>query len=133
MAVYQSTPCPCGRHLSRVGRIEGRTQAIFHGADGTWLPGTFFAHFFKDFEYAVRFFQIHQSEAGSMTLRLVKGSRFTDEALGELLVGLREYMGQDMRIDVEFVDEIPLGVTGKRTPVVSEVALDFQRVTGTQR
>jgi phenylacetate-CoA ligase len=64
-----------------------------------------------------------------MTLRLVKGGRFTDEALQELLAGLREFMGQDMRIDVEFVEEIPLGVTGKRTPVVSEVALDFQHVT----
>ena len=72
VAVDESTPCPCGRHLSRVGRIEGRTQAIVHCADGTWLPGTFFAHFFKDYEYAVRFFQIHQSEVGSMTLRLVK-------------------------------------------------------------
>jgi phenylacetate-CoA ligase len=133
MAVDQSVPCACGRHLSRVGRIEGRTQAIVHGADGTWLPGTFFAHFFKDFEYAVRFFQIHQSEAGSMTLRLVKGSRFTDETLAELLAGLRSFMGDDMQIDTEFVDEIPLGVTGKRTPVVSEVALDFQHVTSARR
>jgi phenylacetate-CoA ligase len=129
MAVDQSTPCACGRALYRIGRIEGRTQAIVHAADGTWLPGTFFAHFFKDYEYAVRFFQIHQAEVGSMTLRLVKGSRFTDRALDELLAGLRDFTGADMRIDVEFVDEIPLGVTGKRAPVVSEVGLDFQQVT----
>jgi hypothetical protein len=38
-----------------------------------------------------------------------------------------------MRIDVEFVDEIPLGVTGKRAPVVSTVALDFQDVTSGRR
>jgi phenylacetate-CoA ligase len=129
VAVEQSEPCACGRSLSRIGRIEGRTQAIVHCADGTWLPGTFFAHFFKDYEYAIRFFQVHQSEVGSMTLRLVKNSRFTDDALTELLEGLRSFTGQSMEIDVGFVDEIPLGVTGKRTPVVSEVALDFQHVT----
>jgi phenylacetate-coenzyme A ligase PaaK-like adenylate-forming protein len=129
VAVEQSEPCACGRWLSRIGRIEGRTQAIVHCADGTWLPGTFFAHFFKDYEYAIRFFQVHQTEVGSMTLRLVKNSRFTDDALTELLDGLRSFTGQTMAIDVEFVDEIPLGVTGKRTPVVSEVALDFQQVT----
>ena len=62
VAVEQSGPCACGRSLSRIGRIEGRTQAIVHCADGTWLPGTFFAHFFKDYEHAIRFFQIHQSQ-----------------------------------------------------------------------
>ena len=34
-----------------------------------------------------------------------------------------------MDIRIEFVDEIPLGVTGKRAPVVSDVALDFQQLT----
>ena len=34
-----------------------------------------------------------------------------------------------MEIEVEFVDEIPLGATGKRSPVVSDVALDFQQLT----
>jgi phenylacetate-CoA ligase len=131
VALDQSQPCACGRSLSRIGRIEGRTQAIVHCADGTWLPGTFFAHYFKDFEYAIRFFQVHQSEVGAMTLRLVRNSRFTDDALAELLEGLRGFTGQDMEIDVEFVDEIPLGVTGKRAPVVSEVGLDFQQVSRT--
>ncbi len=88
---------PCGRALSRIGRIEGRTQAIVHCADGTWLPGTFFAHFFKDYEYAIRFFQVHQTEVGAMTLRLVKNPRFTQEALDELLEGLRGFTGEEMR------------------------------------
>jgi phenylacetate-CoA ligase len=133
VAVDRSIPCPCGRHLSRVGRIEGRTQAIVHCADGTWLPGTFFAHFFKDYEYAVRFFQVEQTEAGAITLRLVRNARFTDHALAELLDGLRHFTGETTVIDVEFVDEIPLGTTGKRAPVVSEVAFDFQQVGRRER
>ena len=64
-----------------------------------------------------------------MTLRLVKNPRFTQEALEELLEGLRGFTGREMQIQVEFVDEIPLGVTGKRAPVVSDVALDFQQLT----
>jgi phenylacetate-CoA ligase len=131
LAVDQSEPCACGRSLSRIGNIQGRTQAIVHCADGTWLPGTFFAHFFKDYEYAIRFFQVHQAEIGAMRLRLVKNLRFTDDALEELLDGLRIFTGDDMHIDVDFVDEIPLGVTGKRTPVVSDIALDFQRLRRT--
>jgi phenylacetate-CoA ligase len=125
MAVDQSSPCPCGRGLSRIGRIEGRTQAIVHCADGTWMPGTFFAHFFKDYDHLVRFFQIHQSRKGAFTLRIVKGEQWNIEGEAEMLDMLTGFLG-DTQVDVEHVDSIPLLRTGKRSPVVSEVREDFQ-------
>ena len=129
MAVDHSEPCPCGRHLSRIGRIEGRTQAIVHCADGTWLPGAFFLHFFKEYEYAIRFFQIHQHTPGEFSLRIVKNRQFSDAAFEEILDQLREYTGAETRIEVEFVEEIPLIRTGKRSPIVSTVGYDFQSVS----
>ena len=33
------TPCPCGRDLSRIGRIEGRTQAIVYCGTAPGYPG----------------------------------------------------------------------------------------------
>ena len=78
VAVDNSQPCACGRQLSRIGRIEGRTQAIVHCADGTWLPSAFFLHFFKDYEHAVRFFQIRQDRRGEFVLKIVKNRRFTN-------------------------------------------------------
>jgi phenylacetate-CoA ligase len=125
--VDNSRPCPCGRGLSRIGRIEGRTQAIVHCADGTWLPGTFFAHFFKDQEYAIRFFQIVQHERGAFILRVVKNRQWSDAACAEILAELRQYVGAT-RIDIEIVDEIPLVRTGKRSPVISTINEDFQQV-----
>jgi phenylacetate-CoA ligase len=131
-AVDQSVPCPCGRGLSRIGEIQGRTQAIVYCANGTWLPGAFFSHFFKEYDYAVRFFQVVQEERGAFTLKIVKGDQFSDAAYRELMTTLREYIGET-RVDVEFVDEIPLVRTGKRTPVVSTVSEDFQRLAGNAR
>lgn len=127
-AVNCNEPCPCGRSLSRIGRIEGRTVAIVHCANGTWLPGTFFAHFFKDYEYAIRFFQIHQHEKGRFTLKIVKNRQFTETAFEEILAALRTFTGDDTDIEVEFVDTIPLVRTGKRSPVVSTVRDDFQEL-----
>lgn len=129
VAVDHSDRCACGRDLSRVGRIEGRTQAIVHCADGTWLPGTFFAHFFKEHEYAIRHFQVHQETPGEFTLKIVKNPQFTDAALREILDELHQYTGAQTRIDVEFVEEIPMVRTGKRSPVVSTVGQDFQDVS----
>jgi phenylacetate-CoA ligase len=127
-AVDNGIACPCERGLSRIGRIQGRTQAIVHCGNGTWLPGTFFHHFFKDHDYAIRSFQVHQSRKGAFTLRIVKSDQFSDDAFGQILDKLRQFVGDssETAIDVQFVDEIPLVRTGKHSPVVSTVDDDFQ-------
>lgn len=123
----ENTPCPCGRGLSRIGQIQGRTQALVHCANGRWLPGTFFAHFFKEYEELVQSFQVKQAQEGAFTLLIVKGSHWTTAAWSECLRELGEFIGST-RVETEFVDEIPLLATGKRTPVVSEVRVDFQQL-----
>jgi phenylacetate-CoA ligase len=125
-AVDESRPCACGRGLSRIGRIEGRTGAIVHCANGAWIPGTFFAHFFKDYEYAIRHFQIRQDTRGSFVLQIVKNRQFTDAEFEQILCELRRFVGEETEIHIEFVEEIPLVKTGKRSPVVSTVHEDFQ-------
>ena len=132
MAVDDTEPCPCGRHLSRIGRIEGRTQAIVHCANGSWLPGSLFLHFFKDYEHAVRFFQIRQETPGEFVLKIVKNRRFTQTEFDAMITELRRYVG-DTKIDVEFCDSIPLLGTGKRSPIVSTVRQDFQALPSRSR
>jgi phenylacetate-CoA ligase len=129
-AVYQES-CACGRNHSKIGRIEGRTQAIVHCGNGAWLPGTFFAHYFKEYDYLIRFFQIMQERPNEFELLLVKGDQFTDAGLDALVSGLREFVGTEEQtyVRVRFVESIPMVRTGKRSPVVSSVALDFQDVS----
>ncbi|QIK75455.1 glycosyltransferase [Nocardioides piscis] len=125
VAADNSQACECGRGLSRLGQIQGRTQALVHCANGRWLPGTFFAHFFKEYDHLVQFFQVVQHEHGTFALKIVQGRHWTTPAWDDLLTDLRTYVG-DSQIDVHFVDEVPLLATGKRTPVVSTVRPDFQ-------
>ena len=127
-ALDNSEKCPCGRGLPRIGRIEGRTQAIVFAANGTYMPSSFFLHLFKDFMHIMRQFQIVQEEKGSMTLKIIKAPRFQEETLTELLALLRNYVGEEMKIDVEFVDRIPLGITGKHQSVIQKLGVDFQKL-----
>lgn len=120
-------PCVCGRSHSLIGRIEGRTQAIIHCKNGTWMPGAFFLHFFKNYESEIRFFQIHQAEKGSFELRIVPTPDLTDQSLAVIIERLREYVG-DTEIRITKVSEIPLVRTGKRSPIVSSVVEDFQQL-----
>ncbi len=118
----------CGRGLPRIGRIEGRVQSIIIGSKGQYIPGTFFAHLFKDYEHAIRQFQVVQNERDSVTLNVVKGKRFTDETLQEVLRFMRQFLGEDMRIDVVFQENIEMVRTGKRLASVSKLGIDFQRI-----
>ena len=113
VAVDESTPCPCGRHLSRIGRIEGRTQAIVHCANGSWLPSSLFLHFFKDYEHAVRFFQIRQERRGEFVLKIVKNRRFTTTEFEAMMKKLRRFVGDETKIDVEFCDDDPVARDGE--------------------
>jgi phenylacetate-CoA ligase len=127
MAMDNAGVCGCGRGLPKIGRIEGRVQAIIFGTNGAYIPGTFFAHLFKDYEHVVRQYQVVQSERGSITLRVIKALRYTDQAFDEILDRLREYVGRDMRIDVRFTDRIEMVRTGKHQGSISRLEFDFQQ------
>jgi phenylacetate-CoA ligase len=127
VAVNQDS-CPCGRPHSQIGEISGRTQALISCINGVWLPGTFFAHFFKDFEFAVQHYQIIQENLESFSLNIVPKPQFTEEVGKGILSQLRSYTGDNQIIDLNLVNTIPLLKTGKRTPVISRVDLDFQKL-----
>jgi phenylacetate-CoA ligase len=123
LATATDALCPCGRGLPLIGAVQGRTQAIIIGENGTFLPGTFFAHFLKDFGHVVRQFQVVQERLGAIRFKVVKGPRFSVASLDEILATFRRYLGEGMEIDVEFADHIPLGRTGKHHHSVSHLEI----------
>jgi phenylacetate-CoA ligase len=121
-------PCPCGRGLPRIGEIEGRTQSIIVGTRKQYVPGSFFLHFLKDYDYALRQFQIEQTEPEKLVFRIVKTNRFNEDILSNILSTMQETVGPDMNIEVEYVDSIPLSRTGKVQVALSRLKLDFQNL-----
>jgi phenylacetate-CoA ligase len=130
VAIDPMEPCPCGRGLPRLGRIEGRVQSMIVGAGGRVVPGSLFLHLFKDYDWILRHFQVVQERPGEVRLKVVKGPRFEAAAFDELIATLRQYLGQGCRIDVDFVDVIPMVRTGKRPTSLSAVKIDYQEVGG---
>jgi phenylacetate-CoA ligase len=126
VAMDETVACRCGRGLPRIGRIEGRVQAIITAQNGSYVPGTFFAHFFKDYDHVIRQFQVRQDHLGSITLRVIKALRFDEATFQDLLAQLRTFLGEDMKIDVEFVDRIEMVRTGKHQSSISHLPLDLQ-------
>jgi phenylacetate-CoA ligase len=114
-----------GRGLPRSGASRGASRRSSWPERGI-LPGTFFAHLFKDYDHIVRQYQVMQEELGSIRLRIIKALRFDDATFQEVLALLGQYLGQDTRIDVEFVDRIEMVHTGKHQGSISRLTMDLQ-------
>ena len=120
-------PCACGRGAPRIGEIHGRVQSIIQGTDGRYVPGTFFPHLLKDYEYAIERFQIVQDAPGAITFRVVQGGRYSEDVLQEVLGVIREHLGDDLAIRVEQVEKVEMVRTGKRMTSISNLQIDFQQ------
>lgn len=113
--------CPCGRGLPLIEDIQGRAPAVIVGGNGGCVPATFFADALRDCGYAIKQFQVTQSEPGALTLRIVKGPRFSDAALHQLLDLVRHHLGAETAIDVQTVERIDRDT---EAPVMSQLRVD---------
>jgi phenylacetate-CoA ligase len=126
VAMDPGQECSCGRGMPLVGNIEGRLQSIIQGTDGRYLPGSFFPHYLKEFDYAIKRFQVIQDRRDAITFQVVKGGRYSDDVLQEVLATFRKYLGDQMQIETEFVENVQMVRTGKRLASVSKLGIDFQ-------
>ena len=131
-AVDPGLACRCGRGLPLMGKIEGRVQSIVQGTDGRYVPGSFFLHYLKEFDHAILRFQIVQERKDAIEFHVVKGGRYSDDTMEEILQTFRQYLGDDMKIEVVFVDNVDMVRTGKRLASVSKLQVDFQKSAPTR-
>ncbi|MBM4317462.1 MAG: glycosyltransferase [Deltaproteobacteria bacterium] len=128
VAMDNEVPCDCGRGLPRIGDIKGRVQSIILGTNGNYIPGTFFAHFFKDYDFMVRQYKVIQEKEGAIQLMILKAPRYEEAEFEKMLSSLRKYVGKDMKITVDFVLGIPMVRTGKQQGSISKLKFDFQQM-----
>ena len=126
VAMDSKKPCSCGRGLPMIGDIEGRVQSIIMGANGVYLPNTFFSHLFKDYDYAIEKYQVIQLAQNKITLKIIKADRFQESVIEEITSTLKKYLGEEMKIKVQFTKHIPMVRTGKHQTSISKLKIDFQ-------
>ena len=76
----------------------------------------------REYVKGISRFQVIQEEYGGLLLRLVADERFNESEKTKLVRGIKEKCGEDMIVDMEFVDEIPLTESGKHWFVISKVS-----------
>jgi phenylacetate-CoA ligase len=114
------SPCPCGRGLPRLSRLEGRLTDLFLTADHHWLTVHQFTAFFAKIP-SVKAFQVIQRQVDDILIRLVVDEHFGEADHQRILETFRGYLGPNNRFTLEFVDVIPTTPAGKRRFFISNV------------
>jgi len=112
--------CPCGRGLSLLKEVTGRTFDIVRTPSGDLLPGTFWTILSKAVPGVVQF-QVVQKKIDEIEMRICTDSSFRNDGIHAMQEIISKYCGPDMNIDLHVVDHIPLGKTGKFRYVISEI------------
>ncbi len=113
--------CACGRGLTRIGPVHGRTTETMHDGQGNPVGGLVFNILFSSIGHVARAFQVVQRADRSVVFKVApwQGARLPEREETQLRAHVARYL-PGVPFSIELVDEIPLGTAGKRRVVVVE-------------
>ncbi|MCP3870067.1 MAG: phenylacetate--CoA ligase family protein [Gammaproteobacteria bacterium] len=114
--------CEEGRGLHVLGEVMGRTTDFIVGVDGTIMHALAVIYILRAID-GVAEFKIIQHTVKDIEVRVVPNARWRDEGRLEIETGLKKRLGQEVRVDLNLVEQIPVEASGKHRYVVSEVKL----------
>jgi phenylacetate-CoA ligase len=121
IGVLDDAPCACGRGLPLLKAIEGRSTDFLVAQDGTVMHGLALIYVIRDLP-GVRQFKIVQESLTHTRILLVTDAQFDEANLARIEVGIRQRLGDGVRVEIERVAEIAKEKSGKYRYVVSHVA-----------
>ncbi|MBL4574587.1 MAG: phenylacetate--CoA ligase family protein, partial [Opitutaceae bacterium] len=121
VAVQGNKPCSCGRGLPLIKDIDGRKMDEIIATDGKIISGGYFPHLMKEFS-AINKYQVIQKSKNQLQIKLVLKRDLTQEQFQFCQSEIKKVFGQDMNIEFDIVNDIPLTPTGKYRVTISEIA-----------
>lgn len=110
--------CSCGRHSPLVEKIDGRIESYIITPDGRQAGRLDFL--FKE-SNNIEEAQLIQTDPSFVTVKIVKGSKYSSIDEKILINELRHYLGEVIQYKFEYVQEIPRAANGKFRQIVSSI------------
>jgi phenylacetate-CoA ligase len=125
-------PCRAGRGLHVIKEVVGRQTDFLVRADGTIMHALAGIYVLRATE-GVAEFKLIQHDLHDLEVLVVPGPRWQADSTRAIEGGLRQRLGDGVRVTVRLVDQIAPEASGKHRYVVSRVALggDLARATAT--
>lgn len=115
--------CSCGRGLAMFNDVVGRTGEILITQNGKILSPNFWCRMmmWDTIAGCIKQFKVLQKTKADILIQIIKDNGYTDVHTSYLRKLLADNLGNDTKIDFEFVDIIPPEKSGKYKLVVSEL------------
>lgn len=113
-----SQTCPCGRELPIMQSIQGRSADMVLTPSGNRLIVHFFTGVLEHFS-EIDSFQVEQDRLDHILLRILPNMEISPVVIDRVVGALKSKGAQDLNIDVELVEDIPLSPGGKHKFVIS--------------
>jgi phenylacetate-CoA ligase len=111
--------CPCGRAHPKLMLVEGRHNDMFRKRDGSVVWGGIGNPLWD--MAGVSKFQFVQKAYDHVLVRVVKDGPMTEAQQAEVEKAVRTALGDDVKVDFEFPDDIPVARSGKHRYQICEI------------
>ena len=120
--------CECGREFPMLAPITTKAEDQVLLPDGRYISGSLLTFPFKPMVNIKRS-QIIQEDIRHVRVRIVRSGRYSDEDSKILLDRMRQCLGDNVTVRLEFVEDIPRTRNGKYRWVISRVkrSMDFEK------
>jgi len=119
--------CTCGRTLPMMDYVSGRSVDVIKGVNGAIAHGLYFVTLLKEAglyeSHNILDYEIVQRKKDVLECNFVFKNKPSPEAVGAFKNACRDNFG-DMKININFLNEIPKSVSGKRRFIRSEISTD---------
>ena len=120
MASFSGRRCPCGRGLPIVDSLEGRLDDMIITPDGRRISAAGMTLAFE-FSENIKQCQLVQDTGDELVVNIAKNERYGEEDHNFVINQLRKRIGAEMKIRVNFVENIPRTKEGKYRFMISNL------------
>lgn len=113
--------CGCGNPLPIMSSVDGRKLDIIKTSSGKSIPGELFPHLFKEFSTIIRF-QVKQSKIDELHIAMIVSQDLSLSDRKKIECEINKYTEGELTLHFDFVDDIPLTISGKHRVTICELA-----------
>lgn len=117
-AIWEEQPCSCGRALPMLKEISGRVNDCFVKRNGDLVDGRLFVILIGTKSF-VKKFQVIQDDVEQIKISIIPTQMHVDpwtahvDEIETIIAKSHHLMGEDVRIQIDFVEDIPPTASGK--------------------
>ena len=119
---FSNDTCKAGRGLHVIDEVMGRTTDFVVRSDGTIMHALAVIYVLRATD-GIEEFKFIQHSIQDVEILVVRNSDWTEQSRDKVVSGIKARLGNNVRIELRFVDSIPPEVSGKYRYVVSHVPL----------